>query len=90
LYRPYTQHSGAPYRRKYDPARQKYSHGSSTPKINRQETNVINGQTHTAYEYNEKRKENPHQKKDNIQRKINIMLQDYKKIQGSLITNISE
>jgi hypothetical protein len=63
LYRPDTPHSEAPRRKENDPARQKYSHGPSTPKINRQETSVINGQTHTAYKYNEKGKNIPTRRK---------------------------
>jgi hypothetical protein len=54
----------------YDPARQKNSHGPSTSKINKQETSIIKGKTHTAYKNNkEQRKENLHHKKTNIQRK---------------------
>jgi hypothetical protein len=35
LYRPDTPHSGAPYRRKYDPARQRNSQRPSKLRINR-------------------------------------------------------
>jgi hypothetical protein len=37
-----------------------------------------------------KRKESPHRNKDNVQRKIDIMLQEYKEIKGSLNTIISK
>jgi hypothetical protein len=36
------------------------------------------------------KEENPHRKKDNVQRKIDIMLQEYKEIKGSLNTIISK
>ncbi len=44
------------------------SHGPSTPKINKQDTSIINEKTHTAYEItkNKEKEKNPHHKENSI------------------------
>jgi hypothetical protein len=52
----------------YDPARQRNSHGPSTPKVNKEKTSAINDK-HTPHTKLTKKESKHNRKKDKIQRK---------------------
>ncbi len=71
----------------YDPARQRNSHGPSTPKINRPETSVID-RIHTNHHLYIQRKTGKSRRKKKQYSQEGI--KEYQEIQGSLNTSAEE